>query len=240
MITRGELDRARIHEVSMWGHWSSQHQAEDNKYQNRGGCLDAYFSGIAGAIADKDESWTMFHMTQGCWDYRRPYVEEIIEMFAPLFGGEVYIHDNPSYGPRVVYRLQRGMAKEPVHAFNVFLRYSWLKLHQWPIQECGPDAKSVWQSHLDYTNWDANGKPMYVSASNFCGPSNFSKAAGFSSADYVDIMYDIMSEGMQEFPYDSRSKVPQSGAVTMKSHVFKMALARYLETHEIPEYDPFE
>lgn len=246
MITRQALSRARIVSVSMWGHWKTQRSAESRVHQIRQGCLDGYFGNISSAMTSGDESWAMFHLTPGCWKYREPYVQEIVDMFTPFFGDDgVYIHDAPQYGPRVVYRLRRGMAKETVHAFNVFLRYSWGHLHQWPIQKVGPDVRTVWQTHLDTLRWDTKSidRHGYISHSNFCAPSSLSKFIGFTSQDYVSKMYEIMSEGMRGFPWSSMAKIPSSGSVTMKRYVFTMALTEYAETHhkEMGEaFDPFD
>ena len=245
MITRQALNKARVVNISMWGHWKTRMAAESRGYQNRQGCLDGYFGNISERMNPGDESWSMFQLTPGCWKYRKPYVQEIIDMFMPLFGNDgVYIHDSPQYGPRVVYRLQRGMAKEAVHAFNVFLRYSWGNLHQWPVQKSGPDVKTVWQAHLDSLKWDAKSRDGlgYITHSNFCAPSSTSKFVGFTSQDYVTSMYDIMSNGMEGFPWSSTAKIPSSGSVLMKRYVFAMAITEYAKTRNKElgeEFDPF-
>ena len=246
MTTRSALKMARVVNVSMWGHWKTQKSAENLPYQIRQGCLDGYFSNIP--MSTSDESWTMFRLTAGCWDYRKPYVQEIVDMFTPFFGDDgVYIHEVPEDdgGPRVVYRLRRGMQKEVVHAFNVFLRYSWGNLHQWPVQSTPPDAKTVWQAHLDSSGWDKKSLEDvgYITHSNFCSPSSMSRFVGFESQNYVDIMYSIMSNGMQKFPWSSYAQIPKAGSVTMKRYVFTMAITEYAQAHHKEtgkEFDPFD
>lgn len=245
MITEQELISARVASVSMWGHFKTQQEAEESRYMMRTSCLDGWFGDVADIMRDgRDDAWAMFHLTRGCWEYRRPYVEEIVDTFAPLFGDDVYVYDNQTLGPRVVYRLERGMHKEAVHAFNVFLRYSWGRLHEWPIQESGPDAQTMWQAHLDRIKWDI--KPLdsigYITHSNFCPPTNISRSIGFTSQDYVRIMYEIMSNGMREFPWHEGSLIPTPGAVTMKSYVFSMALTQYATefAKTLENYDPFD
>lgn len=241
MISRSELDKAKVYDVSAWGHWPTLKEAMNNRYTARQSCLDGYFYNIDSAMAYKDESYAMFELSKGCWDYRRPYVQEIVGMFEPFFG-EVMIHDHSTRGPRVVYRLQRGMAKEPIHAFNVFLRYSWGFLNQWPVQEEPPDAKTVWKAHLDYNQWDSSEPLNYITHSNFSAPSAVSRAIGFNSEIYVNSMYEIMSRGMTGFPYDSYSKIPNSGSVVMKRYVFKMAVKEYAASikEQLKDYDPFD
>jgi len=174
---------------SKWGHYKTMDEAQNALFQVYQSCLDGFFSGIAKAMTGQDYSYVGFHLwakNSRIWDYREPYIEEILGLF-DIMVPDLMLVDSPT-GPRVIYKLERRMQKEPVHALNVFLRYSYEFLNEWPVQDEPPNAKEMWQGHLNAVRWDSSTgeKIGYIYHSNFCPPTGLTKSIGFNSKAYID------------------------------------------------------
>lgn len=237
MISKEKLMRSQ-RSASHWGHYISYKDACSKRRTDYGSCFGSFFSSELNDIAEGcGECWSMVQFPNV--PYVIPYAEEIVGLFTSILRNLEIVSGPRSNSPlRAVYRIVDRDYTEPIHAFNVFLRHTWEKLHEWPIQGTPPTAKEVWLEHLDYEYW-GNSSYRYIEHSNFCSATHDSIALGISPEYYVDTMYDIMNSRMGGFRFSAR--IPRYGDPLLKNQLFKMMTARYIHEHKnsVESYDPF-
>ena len=234
MITKTQLKKY-YKTRSYWGHYNKYDYAVSDQRTDSDSCLGRFFnSQIGGRIRDTGgHCWSMIEVSN-C-EYMRPYIDEIVQLFKPMVDAEIIDYK------RVVYKITKGDAKEPIHALNVFLRHTWEKVLEWPIQETPPTAKEVWLAHLDKNEWGraGSGYDTYISHSNFNAATHTSQALGITREQFVVEMYDLVASGMAGL--ELTDCVPSYGDPIFKSKAFKCIVEKVQARNpdKILVYDPF-
>ena len=156
-ITTEDIRAASLPRSATWGHFGTLEEAQTEANQYRGSCLDGFCGSYmldAMDNGDRGVSWATIYVGGGLWDYRKPYVQELCDLFEPIFGYAAIHRPSKRHAPRVIFRIEEGNYREPVHAFNVALRYSYAHIRRWPLLDAPPDAKTLSLTLLEYDHFD--------------------------------------------------------------------------------------
>lgn len=241
-ITRSLLTDNTKYSASRWGIYTDRLAAIETEWYASVYCMGGFFGDDLRYIYDKtDTAWAKIHlykMSDELWEYRRPYVEEVVDMFQGYLPDAELVYTQ--WGPEVIYSIEHGDYKEPIHAFNVSLRHTWEHLAIWPVQPTSPTVKDVWMAWLEHYKWDSRelGYVVYLSHSNFCVPTGPSRYIGLTAETYVNMMCAIWKEQRYNNP---SQRVPSFSDPTMKSYLFRQIINEYAENTKTPkkEWNPF-